>query len=116
MRNQLLIIYKAAARRRNYAWELTDAQFDALIQNACHYCGEPPSFRKDWKRFSDAFKCNGVDRMDNSLGYADANCVTACKDCNRMKGTMAYADFIAFLKKAGQFQMCGTEKAIVHAV
>jgi 5-methylcytosine-specific restriction endonuclease McrA len=105
MRNHLLQIYKAAAKRRGHSWELVNEQFDVLTQGDCHYCGEPPSDRKHSSRFNGACRCNGIDRKNNTKGYVFENCVSACWSCNRMKGTMPYDKFIAFLRKAGKFQL-----------
>jgi hypothetical protein len=104
-RNHLLATYKAAAKRRGHEWHLADQEFFSLTQQPCHYCGEPPAERQDSKRYNGSYVCNGIDRRDNAKGYAFENCLPACKDCNRMKGTMPYDDFIAFLTKAGNFQL-----------
>jgi hypothetical protein len=114
MRNHLLRIYKCAAKRRGHCWELTNIQFDTLTQSDCHYCGKPPSERKHNLRFNGAYKCNGIDRKDNTAGYIISNCLPSCSLCNQAKNDMPYDDFIAYLKKAGQFQLgINTIEAIV---
>lgn len=37
---------------------------------------------------------NGVDRMNNSLGYINKNCVSCCKICNYMKLEMSISEFL----------------------
>ena len=37
---------------------------------------------------------NGIDRLDNNIGYLYDNCATACKRCNFLKGTLNSGDFI----------------------
>lgn len=37
---------------------------------------------------------NGIDRVDNSLGYVADNCVPCCEACNRAKLQMSSTDFI----------------------
>ena len=105
MKNHLKQIYKAAAKRRNYVWALSDEQFDSITQLNCHYCGEPPSERIHNLRFNGAYTCNGIDRMDNTKGYIRGNVVPACTPCNHAKGTMSYNEYRAFLIKAGKFQL-----------
>jgi len=109
MRRQLVVIYKAAARRRNYEWALSDEEFHACTQEVCHYCGAPPTPRTDWKRFNglvgDAYKCNGVDRKDNTKGYLPDNVVPACKTCNYAKRSMGYEEYKSFLVRAGKYQL-----------
>lgn len=40
-----------------------------------------------------SFVYNGIDRVDNSVGYVLSNCVPCCSTCNRMKGTMSSEEF-----------------------
>jgi len=77
--------YAARAARKGLAFELTEESFDVKCRAACAYCRkEPgPSHR------------NGVDRVDNSRGYTEDNCVSCCSECNQMKGAMTGADFFA---------------------
>ncbi len=103
-RNHLLATYRCTAKRKGHPWGLLDDEFFALTVLPCHYCGASPSERKDSKRYNGDYVCNGVDRQDNKLGYTTGNCLPCCKDCNRMKGTMAYDDFLTYLRRAGKFQ------------
>ncbi len=105
MKNHLLATYKAAAKRRGHVWGLSVGGFFTITQQNCHYCGAAPSERQDSRRYNGGFVCNGVDRKNNVEGYTPENTLPACKDCNRMKGTMSYENFVAFLKKAGRFQL-----------
>jgi hypothetical protein len=43
---------------------------------------------------------NGVDRVNNSLGYTKDNCKPCCKMCNKMKGTMSLEEFKSFIINA----------------
>lgn len=45
------------------------------------------------------FVYNGIDRMDNSLGYISGNVVTCCQICNRAKGAMLLEDFMLWIKQ-----------------
>lgn len=105
MRNHLLATYKAAAKRRGYEWKLTEAEFLAIVQQPCHYCGESPRERKDSKRYNGGFVCNGIDRKDNTRGYLFDNALPCCSPCNRAKSTMTYQEYRGFLVRAGKFQL-----------
>ena len=49
-------------------------EFKTLITSPCHYCN---------KRNEE--EANGIDRVNNDLGYTKENCVPACWKCNRIK-------------------------------
>ena len=52
-----------------------------LIQD-CFYCGgKPETIHKCNTTSLNIFKYNGIDRLDNKIGYVKTNCVTYCKTC-----------------------------------
>lgn len=55
-------------------------------QDSCVYCGCLPSNPTKF-RGPGSFLYNGVDRIDNMIGYTLENTVTACKLCNSMKSS-----------------------------
>jgi len=60
--------------KRGYEMNLDFDTFSRLILADCHYCGHKTDG-----------EVNGIDRVDNSKGYSNDNCVTACWKCNRIK-------------------------------
>jgi hypothetical protein len=104
-RHNFLLTYQLSAQKRKYEWGLTDEEFFLVTQQVCHYCGLPPSLRKDTKRYNGGLMCNGIDRKDNSKGYFPDNIVPACKVCNYAKCTMTYEEYTEFLTRAGKFQL-----------
>jgi hypothetical protein len=92
----LLYTYTSAASKRGLCFELTREQFEKLVTQPCFYCEHAPSPRK--VRRAVVFACNGVDRVDNTLGYVMSNCVSACSTCNRMKFQHSAVDFIRLCK------------------
>ena len=73
-------------------FDLTRGQFSELASKHCHYCGCAPSAKKGqapWRLR------NGVDRVDNSIGYTVENCVPCCTNCNFMKRNLTVTDFLA---------------------
>ena len=103
MRNRVLSIYKNQAKKRGYEWALSDAQFDTLVCQPCHYCGRPPVGCAKTKANNGAFIYNGLDRMNNDCGYTEGNTVTCCKICNRCKSNMSYMEFIDYLITASHY-------------
>lgn len=90
--------YQRSAQRRDYAWGLTDEEFFQLVSLDCFYCGGSPSTVKRTGPYED-FIYNGLDRMDNTLGYTLENVVTSCRTCNLAKRDMSFEDFIAYLDR-----------------
>ena len=105
VRNVLLRNYRHHAAERGLAWNLSDEQFDTLLKGDCHYCGDPPKAHYTMRNCNGAMIYNGIDRVDNRVGYEPNNVVTACKVCNKCKSSMGYDAFLAFLIKAGNFQL-----------
>lgn len=96
-----LRVYKYAAKERGLDFSLSEDCFKELTQSQCTYCGQEPS--QFQTRFSE-FKYNGIDRVDNSLGYVEGNCVPCCKLCNRMKDVMSVEEFKGHVKPILDFQ------------
>lgn len=88
--------YKCAAARTKRCWELTEEDFKAITARPCWYCGDAPN-QEAWKYPGPKF--NGIDRVDNSIGYVPSNVVACCAICNRAKHTMLKDDFIALAKR-----------------
>jgi len=71
-----------------------------MLGQDCRYCGSPPaSLVKARGKHQEDFWYNGVDRVDNSLGYTSGNCVACCATCNLMKRGMSVTDFVSHAKK-----------------
>ena len=95
--NALINSIRCSAVKRNYSFELTKEQIRNLVTQSCHYCGSPPTQVSKRKRTNGTFVYNGLDRMDNSLGYVIDNVVPCCKRCNIAKHTMDYQEFRAWV-------------------
>lgn len=96
-----LRVYKYSAKERGLDFSLSEDCFRDITQSECTYCGEKPS--QFQTRFSE-FKYNGIDRVDNSLGYVEGNCVPCCKLCNRMKDVLSVDDFKDHIRTIIVFQ------------
>lgn len=72
---------KIGAKTRNLEVTITlDDYINKYWNKPCYYCGDKT--------------INGLDRVDNKLGYTNDNSVSCCPTCNRMKLTMKSKSFI----------------------
>lgn len=78
---------KRSAKQRGHEWNLERAEFDRLVLANCFYCGAMPD------------PVNGVDRIDNNLGYIANNVTTACQHCNYAKRKMSMIEFISWARR-----------------
>lgn len=72
--NQQYKDYVKSAKLRNHSFDLTLEELKELSFKKCYYCDSI----KDKE-------INGIDRINNDLGYDKENCVSCCTICNRMK-------------------------------
>jgi hypothetical protein len=90
--------YRQAAKKRGYIFSIEENYFFDLIVSPCVYCAVPSSMGTKPSKHKE-FRFNGVDRVDNSLGYTNENCVSCCKHCNRSKASMKVDDWHSWLTR-----------------
>lgn len=94
--NDLYQLYK----QRDHQLELTKQELFDFSQMVCHYCGEPPkNIITNPYRNRKPFTYNGLDRVDNTLGYTKSNVVPCCKMCNIAKNNHTVEEFKNWIKK-----------------
>jgi len=91
--------YKKSARYRDLNFNIDFDKFVEMSQQKCYYCGVSPSTVEKSKYNNGDFVYNGIDRLDNNLGYEEGNCVSCCYLCNRMKWSMTEKDFLTQISK-----------------
>ncbi|NDB82209.1 MAG: hypothetical protein EB127_05625 [Alphaproteobacteria bacterium] len=64
----------SSTKRGHGDFQLNFEEFQQLVTKPCHYCN---LIKED--------EANGIDRVNNDIGYTKENCVPACWRCNRMK-------------------------------
>lgn len=79
--------YQISAFRHKRDFELNREELTKIVTAPCHYCGEIGD------------KPNGIDRIDNEIGYILTNVVSCCKDCNYMKSVHEQSYFLNHIKK-----------------
>jgi hypothetical protein len=107
-KNKVVDQYKRDAVRRNIEFCLTKSEVVELISRPCKYCGTENSNKvlppKPYKIVSnEPFKYNGIDRVDNNLGYIPDNCVPCCRICNRAKNNLSEKEWLDWIDKLCKF-------------
>lgn len=106
--------YKQKAKIRKLVWNINEEKFRELISQNCYYCGVIPlnrynayisksgTYRQntigtEWSE-SAWILYNGLDRVDNFIGYETTNIVPCCMTCNFAKRNLSQLEFINWLK------------------
>jgi hypothetical protein len=76
--------YITSAENRGLVFKIGKAVFSILTNGSCYICGKKTT--KDHQ--------NGLDRIDNSIGYLENNVYPCCGNCNYMKKNYNYKRFI----------------------
>jgi len=90
--NALMSNLRGRARKLGLDFSLTDYQVRQLIHSCCFYCGVQP-YQVKKIRGNGNLIYNGLDRINNHLGYTPDNVVPCCGRCNRMKRALSQKDF-----------------------
>lgn len=91
------------SKQINKEYNLSYDDFCELIKQPCFYCGaKNTNYIQDYSTrngfISDTvIFYNGIDRVDNSLGYLKTNVVSCCKRCNSAKNDMSILEFNKWL-------------------
>lgn len=108
---QILRRVRDDAKARDLTFEIDIEWFVNTIHLPCHYCGsvdmnssQVSLNHSDGSSFKTSYRYNGVDRMDNSIGYLESNCVPCCFVCNRAKREMGYDEFIGWIDSMAAFR------------
>jgi hypothetical protein len=96
-------IYKnKCGKKRGLIFELSFEEFFYRSQKKCFYCDiKPKNFFK--KGSSKGFFYNGLDRINNDVGYIKDNIVTCCSICNESKMNLDLQTFIDRIKKCYEY-------------
>jgi hypothetical protein len=92
--------YKSRALKSGKVFEITEEQFRELTKQDCFYCGSEPQSRSIRSgKYTSEYAYNGLDRVDNSVGYTLNNVVPCCFDCNHAKATLTQSAFLSLARK-----------------
>jgi len=97
--NALVSRIKWWARKRKLVWKLSQEYARWITSQPCYYCNIEPSQITWHKKYNGRYRYNGIDRVDNSLGYIPENCVPCCGHCNMAKGSSTQSEFKYWLER-----------------
>jgi hypothetical protein len=104
--NKLYYSYGKNAENRGIKFSLSKKYFRTLTKRKCKYCGvEPRQVFYQWGShgITTPYIYNGVDRVNNELGYIKTNVVTCCKICNQAKLNSSLEEFTDWIKRLINF-------------
>jgi hypothetical protein len=81
--------YSKNATKRNIEFRLNEEEFKNIVAQPCYLCGIATSDKNK----------NGIDRVNNNLGYIISNCCSCCGHCNLMKRDIPYDIIIDRVQK-----------------
>ena len=76
--------YKMRASERSIDFMISKEFLEEKTKESCYLCGKMPSQTHK----------NGLDRMDNTVGYIEDNCKSCCGNCNYIKRDNTYDAFM----------------------
>ena len=76
--------YRSRAEKKNLEFAITNDDYKTITNQDCYLCGKK----------STETNTNGVDRVDNNIGYTIENSKACCKECNHMKNNYALDIFL----------------------
>lgn len=100
--SNLYASYKQKAKKSGKEFNITKKYFRELIFSNCHYCdSKPMNCKKDLRKNSKLSHIlyNGVDRVNNDMGYVNNNCVPCCFVCNQAKHRLDKDYFLVWVKR-----------------
>lgn len=89
--------YKYHALDRNLEFSLTLDDFKNIITQNCYYCGRSPQ-NVCKLPLNREFIYNGIDRIENHIGYKNDNILPCCIICNRMKMDLNVFEFSNYIR------------------
>jgi len=95
--NKLYKKYKEGATARGYDFDLDEKTFKRLVDDNCYICGRSPLAVSKNGSDRSSYVYNGIDRVNNLLGYNKDNCRACCKRCNIVKGSISFDEFKNFI-------------------
>lgn len=92
------------ARVRGLAVDISLEQYVDIASQNCIYCGSEPTVKTPPKSWQPVTYLNGIDRIDNNIGYTIENCAPCCAQCNWAKKNLTQEEFILWAKRVATFK------------
>jgi len=85
--------YRSRAEKKELEFAITHDDYKSIILQDCYLCGKQ----------STETNINGVDRVDNDIGYNMENCKACCKECNHMKNDYDLGELLEKMEKIREY-------------
>lgn len=102
--NSIYYYYSTRAKKSNRNFELSKEQFKQITSSNCYYCNIAPfnTTKTQTGGIYGYYVYNGIDRINNALGYTIKNSVPCCKFCNYAKHKMSLDEFKNWLIRVSE--------------
>lgn len=97
-RNKIIDSYKRNAANKGNSFDLSKEDMINYFESDCYYCNRAPYKIFKQKGGYGEYTYNGIDRLDNNLGYSKENCVSCCSECNYLKNKYHVNDFLKLIR------------------
>jgi hypothetical protein len=94
--------YRKGASNRGLTFNLSIDELRNLVVKPCRYCGALPGNEKKSRFNNGSYYYNGIDRINNNIGYELTNVVPCCWRCNEAKKSTDYKEFISWIRRTYQ--------------
>jgi len=91
--------YESHGKQISLPFELSKEEFKVLTRQNCFYCGIEPFQIWHPQGTNGEYLYNGIDRIDNNIGYIIENSVTSCHKCNQAKRAMKEEEFYEWVSR-----------------
>jgi len=97
--NKLMQQFKWSASDRNLEFSLSRDFVRKITKQKCFYCGIEPRQCCSLPSVSEVYIYNGIDRVDNAIGYIEDNVVPCCSQCNIAKRDHSVENFLSWSER-----------------
>lgn len=115
-KNHLYSTYKQGAKNRNIDFDIPRKEFIELTSKDCYYCNCKPNQRRGTTGrhgFNGDYFYNGLDRIDNNMGYLNYNVLPCCGNCNTAKGILTKEEFLKKIHEIYRFLQLDTKLDLI---
>lgn len=90
---------RSNAKARGLSVEISLEEYIEIASRDCAYCGARPTIKTPSKSWQSVTYLNGIDRIDNNVGYTVGNCAPCCAQCNWAKKDLTQKEFVLWANR-----------------
>lgn len=89
--------YRFRAQKKSVPFKISKDYFILIATQKCYICGAKPNNKQYYK--GKKYCYNGIDRINNAIGYVEGNVAPCCKKCNSKKTDQSLEAFFLHIVK-----------------